>query len=99
MGISSINEKSAQFTSKILVWVAFCVTLIYVMYMIKNVDETPYPYIASILLAYLGVGDLIMMSKAIFPRSSRKMLKGNFDLHWGIKHLYWSFWWPLYLKS
>jgi hypothetical protein len=93
------TEKSAQFTSKFMVWIAFCILLIELGFMQENVDDTAYPTAASFLLVYLSLGDVLMMYKSIAPAQSKKILTGKVDVFWGLKYLYWSCWWPIYFKK
>ncbi|MEQ1525994.1 MAG: hypothetical protein ABL911_04525 [Gallionella sp.] len=96
MGHSS--EKSAQFHSKLTVWIAFCLCLLEWGFWIENVEESSYSSVVCFLIIYLTVGNVVMLAIGVFPASSQKILAGRVDVKWGLRNLYWTCWWPWYLK-
>ncbi|NOT81550.1 MAG: hypothetical protein HOP01_02320 [Gallionella sp.] len=51
------------------------------------------------LIIYLTVGNVVMLAIGVFPASSQKILAGRVDVEWGLRNLYWTCWWPWYLKA
>ncbi len=80
-------------------WALLSTAVIICGYSIDDVDNTPYPWVCCLLAVSVGIGDLIALSKSIYPKLTRRMLRGKVDVNWGFKYLYWTLWWPLYLKK
>ena len=93
------SAKFAQLNSKLTVWIAFCVCLIEWGFWIENVEETSYFPIVCFLLIYLTVGDVVMLAIGVLPAPSQKIIAGKVDVKWGLRNLYWTCWWPFYLKA
>ncbi|MEQ1526138.1 MAG: hypothetical protein ABL911_05265 [Gallionella sp.] len=47
----------------------------------------------------MTVGNVVMLAIGVFPASSQKILAGRVDVEWGLRNLYWTCWWPWYLKA
>ena len=97
-GGNLINERSAQFKSIITVWMMFCIS-VYVTGLMVEVNVTIYQLVVGFILTYLTIGHLVLKSKDIDPASSRKILMGQVDPKWAIKHWYWTCWWPMYIET
>ncbi len=97
--MNRINIKTAisQIVSPLLAYIPFLVLLIMIGYSIEDVDATMYPPVATALILYIGVGELVLIGKGIDAPFSRRMLEGRLDLAWGIKHYYWVLWWPRFI--
>jgi len=93
------QEMAAKSMSEILSWILFCVLLSFLSYFFVMVDyQGIYSGIFTVVLIYLAVGSVIMRHKRISPPATKKIAAGKPDIEWGFVHLYWSAWWPIYLK-
>lgn len=68
-------------------------------YLIPDVDETIYPYVASTLIAQATIGIIVIEYKRVLPTLSRRLIGGNIDIAWGFKYFWWTLWWPMFLKT
>lgn len=94
-----IKEHIARDISEMMAWFIFGGSIIAIGFLIDEVDDTIYPPIAVIAMAYVGAGDFIMALKEVHPKLSNQIKNGKIDIDWGFKYLYWSCWWPLYVKN
>jgi hypothetical protein len=90
----------AKSISEILSWIIFSLLLVLTgMNFVAVNYQSIYSNIFSIVLIYLAIGSFVMRHRQVSPPSSKKLTEGKLDLEWGFNHLYWSFWWPAYLKK
>lgn len=66
-------------------------------FLIPDVDSTWYPSIASMLVIQAAIGSVVLHSRKIEPPATKVLTRGNIDIFWGFKYLWWTLWWPMFL--
>lgn len=93
-----MTQEFAKIISTLIVFITFCLILIWIGYSIEDVDSTYYPALGTVIICYIGVGDLAFTVQRVEVPASRRIEGGGVDLLWGIKHYYWIMWWPRIIK-
>ena len=86
----------ARLTSIVIAYLCAAVLIVVIGFSIENVDQTPFPYVLTVIFIYIGTGMMFMLIKDIYPPLSEKIQNGAVDLIYGFRSLYWSLWWPKY---
>jgi hypothetical protein len=92
-------KEDAKHISELVAYLCLAGLVLIVGGFIEDVDQTPFPYVMTIIFVYAGVGMLFMQNKGIHPPLSKKIQSGAIDLIYGFKFFYWALWWPKYLNN
>jgi hypothetical protein len=89
-----MKSEMMKIASSLIVFCTCSILAIGYGYTIENVDETWYPIVTTMIIVYIGVGDLVMLWKGLDAPATPKIEQGRLDIGWALNHYWWVVWWP-----